>query len=218
MTWPRGTRRAEPSAKSTMQWPPPFGRPHASALAPPVLFRQSASAATRDEKLPRRGWQPGAPVLASEQPYLHSACVARHLRDPRSALAGTAAFVVTEELKLEPDPIARPRITPTFSPTCRCETQTAQISFRLRQFDRRPSRSWTRSQVVPPASTPVGRGNHTFGWDGRNDSARSFAGLPPAHRARETRPCDRVPAATESTRRPLSRDHAVDAAGHLTRR
>ena len=51
-------------------------------------------------------------------------------------LAATAvAFVVTEDLKLEPDPIARPRIDRTFSPVCDCERETARIAFRLRRPD-----------------------------------------------------------------------------------
>ena len=86
--------------------------------------------------------------------------------------ATAAAFVVTEELKLEPDPIARPRITPTFSPTCRCETQTAQVAFRLRQADRLTLTILDDAgQVVRTLlrDASFGRGNHTFGWDGRNE-------------------------------------------------
>ncbi|HEY8193129.1 MAG TPA: FlgD immunoglobulin-like domain containing protein, partial [Gaiellaceae bacterium] len=69
-------------------------------------------------------------------------------------------------------PIARPRITPTFSPTCRCEQQTAQIAFRLRQPDR-------LTLVIEDAQGRVvrtllrnasfDRGSHEFGWDGRDD-------------------------------------------------
>ena len=101
--------------------------------------------------------------------------MARHLRTIIVLLllaATAAAFVVTEQLKLEPDPIARPRITPTFSPTCRCETQTARIAFRLRQADRLTLTIHDESgQVVRTLlrSSSFGRGNHTFGWDGRNE-------------------------------------------------
>ena len=91
-------------------------------------------------------------------------------------LAGTAAaFVVTEDLKLEPDPIARPRITSTFSPTCRCESQAAQIGFRLRQSDRLTlTIEDAQGRVVRTLleNASFGRGNHTFGWDGRNDSGQ----------------------------------------------
>jgi hypothetical protein len=104
--------------------------------------------------------------------------VARHLRTilVLLLLAGTAAaFVVTEELKLEPDPIARPRITPVFSPTCRCDTQTAQIAFRLRQPDRLTLEIHDeQGRVVRTLlrTTEFGRGNHAFGWDGRDDNGR----------------------------------------------
>jgi hypothetical protein len=88
-------------------------------------------------------------------------------------LAATAvAFVVTEDLKLEPDPIARPRIDRTFSPVCQCDQQSAQIAFRLREEDDltlsvadgsgRVVRTLLRSAHYRPAEL-------RFGWDGRND-------------------------------------------------
>lgn len=101
--------------------------------------------------------------------------MARHLRTIIVLLllaATAAAFVVTEQLKLEPDPIARPRITRTFSPTCRCETQTAQIAFRLRQPDRLTLTVENgNGEVVRTLLRDVSfpRGNHSFGWDGRDD-------------------------------------------------
>jgi hypothetical protein len=104
--------------------------------------------------------------------------VARHLRTivVLLLLAGTAAaFVVTEQLKLEPDPIARPRITPTFSPTCRCETQTAQVAFRLNQPDRLTlTIEDAQGQVVRTLLSDASfqRGNHTFGWDGRDQNGQ----------------------------------------------
>lgn len=91
-------------------------------------------------------------------------------------LAGTAAaFVVTEDLKLESDPIARPRITPTFSPVCRCEQQTAQIGFRLRREDRLTlTIADEGGRVVRTLlrDARFGRGNHRFGWDGRDDGGQ----------------------------------------------
>jgi len=101
--------------------------------------------------------------------------VARHLRTilVLLLLAGTAAaFVVTEDLKLEPDPLARPRITPTFSPTCRCEKQTAKIAFRLRQPDRLTlTIGDAGGRVVRTLlrNASFGRGSHEFGWDGRDE-------------------------------------------------
>jgi hypothetical protein len=89
--------------------------------------------------------------------------------------ATAAAFVVTEDLKLEPDPIARPRIDRTFSPVCRCEQQTARIAFRLREEDDltltiadengREIRTLLRDAHFRP-------GDHQFGWDGRDQQGR----------------------------------------------
>lgn len=88
-------------------------------------------------------------------------------------LAATAvAFVVTEDLKLEPDPIARPRIDPVFSPVCRCERQAARIAFRLRREDRLTLRIADDDGRVVRTLLQNDRfapGNHEFGWDGRND-------------------------------------------------
>jgi FlgD Ig-like domain len=94
-------------------------------------------------------------------------------------LAATAvAFVVTEDLKLEPDPIARPRIDRTFSPVCQCDQQTAQIAFRLREEDDltlsvadgggRVVRTLLRNAHFRPAE-------QRFGWDGRDDRGRLVA-------------------------------------------
>jgi hypothetical protein len=89
--------------------------------------------------------------------------------------ATAAAFVVTEDLKLEPDPLALPRVDPTFSPVCRCEQQTARIAFRLRRADSltltiadengRVVRTLLKDAQFRP-------GNHQFGWDGRDERGR----------------------------------------------
>jgi hypothetical protein len=89
-------------------------------------------------------------------------------------LAATAvAFVVTEDLKLEPDPIATPKIDRTFSPRCRCDQQTARIAFRLKEpdtltltiadSDGTDVRTLLRDAKFQP-------GAHQFGWDGRDDA------------------------------------------------
>jgi FlgD Ig-like domain len=104
--------------------------------------------------------------------------VTRHLRTILVLLilgATAAAFVVTEDLKLEPDPLARPRIDRTFSPVCNCTQQTAQIAFRLRSED-------DLTLAVADGSGKVvrtlvrdahfRRGNHRFGWDGRDDQGQ----------------------------------------------
>jgi hypothetical protein len=104
--------------------------------------------------------------------------VARHLRTAivLLLLAGTAAaFVVTEDLKLEPDPIARPRITRTFSPVCDCPRQTAQIAFRLRHEDRLTLTIADKTGRVVRTllrDARFGRGNHRFGWNGRDEAGK----------------------------------------------
>jgi hypothetical protein len=103
------------------------------------------------------------------------------LRHFRTALvlailgATAAAFVVTEDLKLEPDPLARPRIDRTFSPVCDCEQQTARIAFRLRKEDDLTLAIADESgQVIRTLlrDAHFRRGNHRFGWDGRDDQGR----------------------------------------------
>ncbi len=86
--------------------------------------------------------------------------------------ATAAAFVVTEDLKLEPDPIAAPRIDRTFSPVCRCDQQSARIAFRLKEPDTLtltiadPQGKVIRTLLRDAKFNP---GNHRFGWDGRDD-------------------------------------------------
>lgn len=89
--------------------------------------------------------------------------------------ATAAAFVVTEDLKLEPDPLALPRVDPTFSPVCQCDQQTARIAFRLRRADSvtltiadengRVVRTLLKDAQFRP-------GSHQFGWDGRDETGR----------------------------------------------
>jgi len=89
-------------------------------------------------------------------------------------LIGTsAAFAVTEKLKLEKSPITGTRVSAAFSPTCGCARDKANISVRFRRKDtatvtvltagRKPVRT-----VV--AGIPVPRGRAVFRWDGRADS------------------------------------------------
>jgi hypothetical protein len=89
-------------------------------------------------------------------------------------LAGTTlAFGVTQRLKLERSPVTGPRFDQIFSPTCRCPTDTAQLSFRLRRSDRvdavlvngkgDPVRTLATGLRRPP-------GRVTFLWNGRNEA------------------------------------------------
>jgi hypothetical protein len=89
--------------------------------------------------------------------------------------ATAAAFVVTEDLKLEPDPLARPRVDATFSPVCDCDQQTARIGFRLRRPDvvtmtlANEDGEVVRTILERASFRP---GNHQFGWDGRDQTGK----------------------------------------------
>jgi hypothetical protein len=89
-------------------------------------------------------------------------------------LAGTAvAFGVTERLKLERSPIAAPEIDKVFSPVCECESDEAEIGFRLRRRD-------TISLSIVDAEGELVRllvdrekvdaGPFDTRWDGRDDA------------------------------------------------
>jgi hypothetical protein len=89
--------------------------------------------------------------------------------------ATAAAFVVTEDLKLEPDPIARPRIDRTVAPLCDCEQQSAQIAFRLRREDELTlTIANEEGRIVRTLlrRARFGPGNHRFGWNGRDEAAK----------------------------------------------
>jgi len=91
-------------------------------------------------------------------------------------LAGTTvAFGVTQALKLERSPVTGPRFDQIFSPTCRCKTDTAQLSFRLRRPDR------VDAVLVDGRGDPVRtlasdlprpRGRVTFLWNGRDEAGQ----------------------------------------------
>jgi hypothetical protein len=91
-------------------------------------------------------------------------------------LGGTAAaFAVTESLKLQKSPIYATRVTKIFSPVCRCESDRAQIAFRLRQRDHvtvaiENAAGRTVRLIVDNRRTPSGF--HSYPWDGRLASGR----------------------------------------------
>jgi hypothetical protein len=85
------------------------------------------------------------------------------------------AFVVTEQLKLEPPTITSTRVTKEFSPTCRCNTSKARVEFSLRRNER-----VTLSIIVPPKHVVrqlLGAAYKPSGplhvvWDGRDNAGR----------------------------------------------
>ena len=86
-------------------------------------------------------------------------------------VATTAAFVVTEKLKLTRNPIVGPRVVKLFSPLCDCATSTASISFRLRRADRVTLDVIdSHGNVVRELARrrPQGRASVSYVWDGRD--------------------------------------------------
>ena len=90
-------------------------------------------------------------------------------------VATSVAFVVTEKLKLTRSPIIGPTVAKVFSPTCDCETSTAEIRFRLRKADRVSVEIVdSRGHVVRELARdrPQGRRFVAYTWDGRDSSGR----------------------------------------------
>lgn len=93
-------------------------------------------------------------------------------------LATGVAFVVTEQLKLEPSRITRTRVTKQFSPTCHCDTSKARIAFSLRRDEQvtieilgsQDEQEEVVRQLLIVADKPSGP-LHVV-WDGRNDNGR----------------------------------------------
>src|SRR5688572_14165171 len=93
-------------------------------------------------------------------------------------VATSAAFVVTEKLKLTRNPIVGPRVDKIFSPTCDCRTGSATISFRLRSPDR------VSLEIIDSGgdvvhelvrNRPQGRAPVSYVWDGRDGEGRIVA-------------------------------------------
>ena len=90
-------------------------------------------------------------------------------------VATSAAFVVTEKLKLTRHPIVGPRVDKIFSPVCDCPTDSATITFRLRNPDRVGLEIIDADGDVVrelARSRPQGRAPVTYTWDGRDGAGR----------------------------------------------
>jgi FlgD Ig-like domain len=94
-------------------------------------------------------------------------------------LGGTAgAFAVTERLKLEPSPITDPDVDHVLSPVCDCETQTADIAFRIREADQLTIAIVDADgEVVRTlvADRDYDSGPVALSWDGRDDEGEIVA-------------------------------------------
>jgi len=90
-------------------------------------------------------------------------------------VATSAAFVVTEKLKLTRNPIVGPRVDKIFSPVCDCANDTASITFRLRKPDRvTVDVIDSKGDVVRELARrrPQGRAAVSYVWDGRDAAGR----------------------------------------------
>ena len=86
-------------------------------------------------------------------------------------VATSAAFVVTEKLKLTRNPIVGPQVAKFFSPVCDCATDEASILFRLRSPDRVSLEIIDSDGDVVrelARNRPQGRAPVTYLWDGRD--------------------------------------------------
>jgi hypothetical protein len=90
-------------------------------------------------------------------------------------VATSAAFVVTEKLKLTRSPIVGPTVDKLFSPVCDCATAAAEIRFRLRKTDRVSVEIVDgHGDVVRELARdlPQGRAPVSYLWDGRDGDGR----------------------------------------------
>lgn len=92
-------------------------------------------------------------------------------------LAGaTAAFALTEKLKLEKSPVTKTKVERTFAPTCDCENDTAEIEFEIRGDDRLTvviQRDEDGDDVATVARhREFGAGVVAVSWDGRDDDGK----------------------------------------------
>jgi hypothetical protein len=92
--------------------------------------------------------------------------------------ATTAAFALTEGLKLEKSPIFRTKVDTIFSPVCDCEAVAAKIRFSLRERDRLDvsivdgDENVVRT-IVRNQDEEAGRVE--IDWDGRDDAGKVLA-------------------------------------------
>ena len=182
---------------------------------------QVAGSSPHDEApRPRRArLRPGRRVRGAMKERLAPAVLVAAL-----LVATSAAFVVTEKLKLTRNPIVGPTVAKVFSPTCDCDTSSAEIRFRLRKADR------VSVEIIDSGGHVVrelardraqGRRFVSYVWDGR-DAQRPRrrrgdvqAARPPRPSASDDRDAEPDPRRHDAA----ARDELHGAApGHLARR
>ena len=126
-------------------------------------------------------------------------------------VATARAFVYTEKLKLTPSPILGTGVDKLFSPVCECETDTATISFRLRNRDRLTvdliDREGDSVRTLDPGQAHAARTGHDVLERPRRLRARRPRGLlpaahPPRRGAAHDRDAEPDPRRRDPARRP----------------
>jgi hypothetical protein len=108
-------------------------------------------------------------------------------------VATATAFVVTQQLKLEPSPISQTHVAKVFSPVCECESQAANIDFTLRRADHLKIGIRIDGREVTIADGEFGRGVVHARWNGRDASGAVVPDgiyLPVVHMQRAQRTID----------------------------
>jgi hypothetical protein len=88
-------------------------------------------------------------------------------------VATSAAFALTERLKLERSPITAPAFTRDISPECDCETAAARLELRFRRAEVVTATIvdlQNRPVQVLAVRDPIPRGTHAFVWNGQDES------------------------------------------------
>ena len=84
----------------------------------------------------------------------------------------TAAFTITEALKLEPAPVSSARAEEVFSPGCGCPKDIARLAMRLRRDDRLDLDILSEGEPIRNLARDLeqDKGRVRVRWDGRDDA------------------------------------------------
>ena len=93
-------------------------------------------------------------------------------------VGATAAFALTEKLKLEKSPVTKTKVERSFGPTCDCENETAEIEFEIRKPDRLTvviERDDGDDVATVARDREFDAGRVVVSWDGRDDDGKVVA-------------------------------------------
>jgi FlgD Ig-like domain len=84
----------------------------------------------------------------------------------------TAAFTITEALKLEPAPVSSRRAEEVFSPGCGCPKDVVRLTMHLRRDDRLDLDILSEGEPIRNLARDLAKqkGRVRVGWDGRDDA------------------------------------------------